>query len=317
MQRYKGTRELNYRVLSNGNKIPPIGYGTDIAKTWRSANSFPTKTYMFIKQYAKSIKNSDKRSIKIDKTLPRIIRNAPQCNCNLFDTARAYGGSEYVLGRELKKNFSRDSYYIVTKLSNFDQRERTVEEALRISLDELALDYVDLYLIHWPQTETYIKSWKGMEEVYAKGLCKAIGVCNCNIHHLEAIKKGALINPMVNQFECHPLFTQEKLREYCHINGIQVMAYTPTGRMDFRLKRSKKLEIISSKYNKSLAQIILRWHIQINNIPIVNTTSLEHLIDNMNIFDFELSAEDVKLISSLNVNSRLRYDPDNCDFDRL
>lgn len=184
------------------------------------------------------------------------------------------------------------------------------------SLKNLDTDYVDLYLMHWPVEGKYIKSWKIMERLYEKGLAKAIGVCNCNIHHLEELRKQAKIMPMVNQFECHPLFTQNELREYCKENNIQVMAYTPTARMDERLFKTV-LSKIAKKYSKTVAQIIIKWHIQIGNIPIVNTSNLEHLRQNYNVFDFELTQQEVYEITKININSRLRYDPDNCDFRQL
>lgn len=304
------------RILSNGISIPEMGFGTDIAQTWRNSSNRVTKIYRRTKQYYKLVKSKNFKRLKVDNSLPKIVKYAPKLNCRLFDTSRAYGGSEYVLGHELK-GYNRDDYFIITKLSNFDQKNKTVKEAIISSLEQLNMDYVDLYLIHWPQTDTYLKSWKQMEQIYKEGLCRAIGVCNFNIHHLEELKKVAEIMPMVNQFECHPLFTQNNLIDYCNENGIQVMAYTPTGRMDFRLKRNRKLEIISKNYNKSIPQIILRWHMQNGNIPIVNTTKLDHLRENMDIFDFELTNQEVEQINSININSRLRYDPDNCDFDRL
>lgn len=308
--------QVNCRVLSNGVEIPLMGYGTDMAQSWRCMDNSIKKLKKRIRQYYTLIKQKNKRKLKIDLSLLKIIKMAPKYNCFLYDTSRAYGGSERVLGKGLRK-YNRKKFFIITKLSNYDQRNKTVREALKDSLKQLDMDYVDLYLIHWPQTNTYLDSWKQMEELYKEGFCRAIGVCNCNIHHLEEIKKIAEIMPMVNQFECHPLFVNDNLRNYCNQNGIQVMAYTPTGRMDFRLSNNRKLETLSTKYNKSIPQIILRWHIQMGNIPIVNTIKQKHLKDNMDIFDFELSEDDVKLVTSININSRLRYDPDNCDFERL
>ena len=121
---------------------------------------------------------------------------------------------------------------------------------------------------------------------------------------------------MINQIECHPLFTQNELREYCNKENIKVMAYTATARMDDRLKNTCIVDL-AKKYNKTVAQIILKWHIQIGNIPIFNTNSIKHYKENMDIEDFELSKEEIQQINSANINSRLRYDPDNCDFTKL
>lgn len=184
------------------------------------------------------------------------------------------------------------------------------------SLSNLNTDYIDLLLLHWPVPEKYIDSWKKIEELKDKGLCRSIGVCNCNERHLEEIKKIAKYMPTVNQIECHPLFTQEDLREYCNKNNIKVLAYTSTARMDERLNKTC-LVPIAKKYNKSVAQIILRWHYQIGNIPIFNTTVPKRYEENIDIFDFNLSNEEVEQISKININSRLRYDPENCDFTQL
>lgn len=233
----------------------------------------------------------------------------------MFDTSRAYAGSECMLGKSLKK-YDRDKYYIVTKLCNGDQYKGNVRVALEKSMTELGVDYVDLYLMHWPVEEHYIDSWRQMEELYKEGMCKAIGVCNFNIHHLQELEKSAEIMPMVNQFECHPLLTQENLRKYCNDRHIQIMAYTSTARMDERLKKTC-LVSIAKKYNKSIAQIILRWHQQIGNIPIVNTFNKVHLLNNLDIENFSLTEEEINKISGINIGCRLRYDPDNCDFKQL
>ena len=216
--------------------------------------------------------------------LPRMIKLAMENGCRMFDTARAYGASEYTLGKVLEK-YPRDSYYVVTKLTNRAQYANKVRETFFKSLKELNMEYVDLYLMHWPVTEHFINSWKEMEKLYNEGLCKAIGVCNFNEHHFEELKKHATIMPMVNQIECHPLFTQEKLREYCRKNNIQIMAYTSTARMDERLTKTV-LVPISKKYNKTIAQIILKWHQQIGNIPIVNTTNKKHMLENIATDDY-------------------------------
>jgi len=298
-------------TLSNGVLVPPLGYGSGIVLRYKY-NSYNLKT--IVKYWViNSIK--DKKQYKIDKVLPNIIDKAIELNCTLFDTSRAYAGSEWVFGKTLKK-YNRNQYFICTKLCNSDQSKGDVRAALQESLRQLNVEYVDLYLMHWPQTGTWLNCWKQMENLYKEGLCKAIGVCNCNIHHLEELAKTAEIMPMINQFECHPLFTQNELRQYCKEHHIQVMAYTPTARMDERL-RNTILTDLSKKYNKDLAQIIIRWHIQIGNIPVINTSSKEHLRENINVFDFRLTEDEIEAINRININSRLRYDSDNCDFSKL
>lgn len=292
-------------------KVNNICFGTGIAYTYRY-NDF--SKYSVIKYWVRNaLKN--KKQFKIDKNFESTIISAYNSGIRMFDTSRAYGGAEYALGKALKK-FNREDYYLITKLSNSDQYKCNVESALKKSLKELGTEYVDLYLMHWPVEGVWIDNWKQMEELYRSGLCKEIGVCNCNIHHLQKLIESATIKPMVNQIECHPLFTQNVLREYCEENNIRVMAYTATGRMDERLRKTC-LVPIAKKYNKSIAQVILRWHQQIGNIPIVNSTNPLHVIENANICDFFLTDDEIDMISGININSRLRYDPDNCDFSQL
>ena len=301
---------MTKQILNNGKEIPNIGYGSIIV-------SMNTKNYFTIlKSVAKKILTFNFKSLRKEYMLYKIVKFAGRTSSKkiLIDTSRAYGASEYIIGKAIKKN--REKYYIVTKLCNKDQEKGNIKEALQESLKQLGIKKVDLYLMHWPVTGKYLNSWKQMEECYKEGLCDAIGVCNCNIHHLEDIKRIATVQRMVNQIECHPLFTQEKLREYCNTNNIKVMAYTATARMDERLKKTCLVKI-AQKYNKTIPAIILRWHIQIKNIPIFNTSKLKNYENNMDIFDFELTQKEIEDISKININSRLRYDPDNCDFSQL
>lgn len=305
---------LNQVLLKNergGVKIPSLCFGTGIVHSYHNENS---DFFHTIKYWGRNfLKNH--RQLKADLSICNIIDAAMKAGNVCFDTSRAYGGAEFILGKQLRK-YNRDSYFVITKLCNQDQYKGNIKEAFEKSLHELSMDYIDLYLMHWPVRSCYIDSWLQMEELYKKGMCRAIGVCNCNIHHLEEILRVCNIKPMVNQFECHPLFTQTKLREYCRKNEIQVMAYTSTGRMDERLWKTALLPI-AKKYNKTLPQVILRWHQQIGNIPIVNSANINHFMENMNIYDFNLTEEEINMIFSININSRLRYDPDNCDFSQL
>ena len=302
---------MNDIKLYNGVLMPNFCFGTGIIYDYRYGKcDFYHKSKYMLRNL---VSNRDK--LITDLTFDKVIDTAMNCGCRMFDTSRAYGGAEYALGKALKK-YDRKSYFIVTKLSNTDQYNGDVRKSLEKSLNELNMDYVDLYLIHWPVKGYYMSSWKQIEVLYEEGLCRTIGVCNCNIHHIKEFEKNVNIMPMVNQIECHPLFTQNDLRLYCKDRQIQIMAYTSTARMDERLRKTKLLPI-AEKYCKSIPQIILKWHQQIGNIPIVNTTKTKHLVENLNIKDFLLNDDEVKEIAQININSRLRYDPDNCDFSQL
>lgn len=303
-------------ILSNGYRVPDICFGTDIV-----SNSMFSDCY--IKQIIKRcfcILKGIFRLYPGYKKDFRIIRcaNASYKNgVRFFDTSRAYSGSEKMLSQALRK-YRRDDYYICTKLMNRDQLlGKSAREALMESMNELGVEYVDVYLLHWPVAGKFLDYWKQLEELYNEGLVRAIGVSNCKIHHLEEIKKVARITPMINEVEIHPLLTEKALLNYCKENNIQVMAYTSTARLDFRLRNSKRMMNICKETGKGLSQVILRWHIQNGVIPIFNSGSIQHLKENMSIFDFVLSEEQMNTIDGMNINSRTRYDSDNCEWDRL
>ena len=299
---------MNTVKLYNGLDIPCIGFGTDRTFIKKKKNIFAGAT-----EFLKDITVGHGYHWKRDTSIMNIVKQAPSIGCHLFDTSSAYGQSERVLGHCLKE-YSRNEYFLVTKLSNQEQREGNVRQALLRSLKHLKTDSVDLYLMHWPQPDTYLDCWKQMEQLYKEGYAKAIGVCNFKEHHFDQLMRVAEIKPMVCQIESHPLFPQNNMLSYCKENNIQMMAYTPTGRMDARIKNSESMKKISEKYQKNIAQVILRWHCQRGVIPVVNTTNIEHLKDNMDIFDFSLQPDEMDLIDMMNINCRLRYDPDTVDF---
>ena len=237
---------------------------------------------------------------------------------NLLYDSEATGYHQYILGESLRLNKKvRKDIFVCTKLSNTQQRTMSVEDAIKDSLKKLNVDYVDLYLMHWPQTETFVDSYLQMEEVYKKGYTRAIGVCNFNQHHLEEIEKYAHIVPAINQFEIHPLFTQTELIDHCRKKGIQPMAYTPLGRMHDVLIKAKVLQELSKKYEKSVPQIIVRWDIQKNICVIPKTTKLHRVNEYLETFDFSLTNDEIKAIDDMNDNVRLSYNPDKCDFSRM
>ena len=305
---------MQYRILSNGYKIPNICFGTDIVDY---KVTFTERAKQKTKFALKSVLRKDTRKYKKDTGIINCTFHSMENGCNFFDTSRAYDGAECML-REGLKGKKRESYYICTKLNNRAQlQEIPAKIVLKESMKQLGVNYIDLYLLHWPVEGKYLGYWKQLEEIYKSGLVRAIGVSNCKIHHLEEIKKVAEIMPMVDEVELHPLLSEMDFRNYCKDNNIQIKAYTSTARLDFRLKASKRMEQVCKETGKSLSQVILRWHIQNGIIPIFNTSTLQHFKDNMNVFDFVLSDTQMKIIDSMNINSRTRYDSDNCEWDRL
>lgn len=229
-----------------------------------------------------------------------------------IDTAAIYKNEEGV-GQGIKESeVARENLFITTKVWNADQGYESTLAAFDTSIQKLGLDYVDLYLIHWPVKGKYKETWKALEKLYKDGKVKAIGVSNFHQHHLEDLLEDAEIVPMVNQIELHPLLSQVELREYCKSNGIVVEAWSPLAQG--KLLDNPVLSEIASKYNKSTAQIILRWDIQNEIVTIPKSIKEHRIIENAEIFDFELTSEDIENINNLNKDERVGADPDNFNF---
>lgn len=245
------------------------------------------------------------------------IENALRLGYRIIDYSAAYGDGTMLGEAIAKSSVPRQEIFVTTRVSNWAQREGKVREEFMKFLKNTNLEYVDLLQFHWPVTDLYLDTWREMEKLFEEGYVKHLGVANCHQHHLEEIFKICRHRPEIGQFEIHPLFTQKSLIQYYKDQGIVVEAYTPIARYDDRLVRLPLLRELEQKYRKTFVQIILRWHIQNGCIPLVRCLNYEHQKENFNIFDFELSDEDMKMIDSININSRLRYDPDNCDFSIL
>lgn len=207
---------------------------------------------------------------------------------------------------------SREDLFITSKVWNADLGYESTIKAYETSLKKLGLDYLDLYLIHWPVEGKYKDAWRALEYLYKQGRVKAIGVSNFQVHHLENLMKDAEIKPMINQIEFHPRLTQGKVRAFCKQNDIQLEAWSPL--MVGKLFNNEILKEIAHNHNKSIAQIILRWDIQNGVITIPKSTNEGRIIENSQIFDFELTNEEVEKINSLNQDLRVGPDPDNFDF---
>lgn len=242
------------------------------------------------------------------------VKTALSVGYRHIDTAMIYGNEEAV-GKAIKDSgVPRSEIFLTTKLWNDDQRSGKVQEAIDASLKRLGTDYVDLYLVHWPVKGTYVSIWKEMEKVYKSGKAKVIGVSNYNPHHLDDLLKEAEIVPAVNQIECYPYLTQESVIKYCKDKGIYPEAWGPLGAGKSDVLTNPIITEIAKKHSKSPAQVVLRWNVERGVIVIPKSVHKERLIENLSITDFELSADEVKQISSLNKNLRLGSNPDNFNF---
>ncbi len=253
-----------FMLLINGVKIPSIGFGT--------------------------YKSGD------DEETAKIIKNALNLGYKMIDTASFYN-NEVGIGNGIKESdIDRKDIFIVTKLWNDDHGYDNTIEAFNKSLNNLQVDYIDLYLIHWPN-KLNAETWRAFEHLYETGKVKAIGVCNFKVEHLEELKKTAKIMPMVNQVEIHPFSTKNNIINYCKDNNIKVVAWSPISRG--RVLSNDLMIDLSQKYKKSIVQIVLRWHMQKGVIPIPKSSNENRIKENIDIFDFEISSEDMKAIDSL------------------
>jgi len=235
----------------------------------------------------------------------------------LIDTASQYG-NEAEVGEGIRQSgIPREEILICSKLWDDDHGYERTYEAVRKSLEQLRLDYLDLYLIHWPNPralraigyETHnAQSWRAMEEMYRAGKIRSIGVSNFQPHHLDALIRHASILPMVNQICLYPGHTQSETVSYCHERGIVLEAYSPLGAG--RILDHPVILNLAERYNKTPAQICLRWHLQNGFIPLPRSSRTEGIDSNFDIFDFSMTAEDTASLSQLDIHLKLLPDPD-------
>jgi len=233
-----------------------------------------------------------------------------------IDTASIYG-NEAGVGEGIREGMkeagiTREDLFITSKVWNADLGYESTILAYEESLKKLGLDYLDLYLIHWPVEGKYKEAWKALETIYNEGKVKAIGVSNFQIHHLEELMKDASVIPVINQVEYHPRLTQEELKAYCLKRQIQLEAWSPL--MQGELLDHPVLQEMAETYGKTVAQVILKWDLQNGVVTIPKSTKKHRIIENASLFDFVLSEEDMKRINELNQNKRVGPDPDNFDF---
>lgn len=243
----------------------------------------------------------------------KAVSQAIEQGYRLIDTAAIYKNEKGV-GEGIKKSgIGRGEIFVATKLWNENIRQETVEKGFTESLDRLGLACVDLYLIHWPVPGKYVDAWKTMVKLYEEKRVRAIGVCNCKVHHLEELAEKSGMMPMVNQIELHPLLSQKEVIEFCRKNGIVVQAYSPLmhGRNQMQDPVFKN---IAEKHGCTPAQVILRWHLQNGVCVIPKSVNAVRQRENLALDHFELDEEDMKRIDAFNQDQRFCADPDQFDF---
>lgn len=275
---------MEYYSLNNGIKIPSLGIGT-----WQITDRF---------------------------VMADVLKCAYENGYRLIDTAAAYS-NEIAVSKAIATNgISRSELIISDKVWNTSRGFDAVQEACKKSLKKLKTDYLDIYLIHWPASMKLFKdwaqinaeTWRGMEQLYKDGYVKTIGVCNFKKHHLIELSKTAQVMPFINQFEIHPGFSQKELIEYCKSQNIIVEASSPLGNGQI-LENDLICEIAKNK-NKTPAQICLRWEIQQGIVAIPKTVKAERIVQNKDIFDFELSEYEMKAIDNIPYCGGIGIDPD-------
>lgn len=267
-----------YKKLENGIEVPMVGFGT----------------------------------FKIpNEQASEAVRNAISAGYRHIDTAAIYR-NEIGVGKGIKEShLHRSEIFLTTKCWNEDQGYRKTLDAFEQSCQRLQTDYIDLYLIHWPKPlngETY----RAMEELYLQGRIKAIGVSNFHQHHFEDLMKTATIKPMVNQIEYTPRLTQKSLKAFLEKEGVAMESWSPL--MRGKVTDIGLLQELSRKYGKTVAQIVIRWNIDTGVIVIPKSVTPQRIKENIDIFDFCLSKEDIDAINDLNKDQRTGPDPDNFDF---
>ncbi|MHD0396898.1 aldo/keto reductase [Staphylococcus simulans] len=251
--------------------------------------------------------------VENDDTAKEAVKHAIISGYRSIDTAATYGNEEMV-GRGIKEGMeatgiSRDELFITSKLWMDDYGREQVEKGYQTSLDKLGLEYLDLYLIHWPGLDEslMVETWKGMEDLYRANKVKHIGVSNFNIEHLETLKAQTSIKPEINQVEFQPYLTQASLRNYLKEEGIQMESWSPL--MNGEILENEIVNDIAKAHGKSPAQIVIRWNIENDVVVIPKSITPSRIEENIDVFDFSLTPEEIEQISSLNEDRRIGPDP--------
>lgn len=260
-------------VLNNGVKMPQIGFGVFLME-----NQQP-------------------------------IEDALASGYRAIDTAKRYENEALVGAAIQTSGIARDELFITSKVWDADQGYDTTLQAYERSLKEMKLDYLDLYMIHWPIKEHFNETWRAMERLLLEKRVRAIGVCNYEQPLLERLIEEHDIMPAINQVETHPYFSQENLRAYLEKQHIQHQAWGPLGQNKSDVLQNPVLQQLATRHQKSTAQIIIRWHLQRGSVVIPKSQTQQRIQENISVGDFELSAHEMALINQLNRNERVSHDP--------
>jgi len=242
----------------------------------------------------------------------RSARTALELGYRSLDTAMIYGNERGVGTAIRESGIPREEIFVTTKVWNADQGFATTLRAVDESLKLLQMDYVDLYLIHWPVKGKYVETWQAMEKIYQAGKARAVGVSNFLVHQLEDLRSVSDLVPAVNQVEYHPACQQPDLYQYCKANKIQIEAWAPL--MQGQGMSHPVIVELAKKHGKSPAQVLIRWDLQKHVVSIPKSVHRERILANSQVFDFELDRDDMDCIAAMDENRRIGPDPDNFDF---
>jgi 2,5-diketo-D-gluconate reductase A len=244
-----------------------------------------------------------------DDETERAVSAALEIGYRLIDTAAVYG-NEAAVGRAIAASgIPRAELFVTTKLANADQGFTAAQNACRASLERLGLDYVDLYLIHWPapQLGEYVDSFGGLIQLRGDGLARSIGVCNFTADNVQTVIDLTFVTPVVNQIELHPLLNQAELRAANTAHNVVTEAYSPLA--VGRLLDNTTVASVAAEYSRTPAQVLIRWSLQLGNVVIPRSAKPERIADNIDVFDFELAAEHMDVLNGLHDGTRVREDP--------
>lgn len=240
------------------------------------------------------------------------VKKALEVGYRAIDTAAVYKNEESVGQAIRESGIPREELFITSKVWNSDQGYESTLKAYDESLQRLGLEYLDLYLIHWPVKGKYNDTWKALEKLYKDGRVRAIGVSNFHVHHLEDLFANSEIKPVIDQVELHPRLTHEELRDFSQKHEIKVQAWGPLGQGN--LIEEPTIKHIADKHGKTTAQVLIRWHLQHDIVVIPKSVTPSRIEENAQVFDFELSMDEMNKIDALNLNERFGADPDNFNF---